>query len=159
HRRRDRPRRRGCGLRQTPRALAARLQSAWESREPIEPLSRVEPGLTLADAYAVQRAWAALRAAAGERTVGRKIGVPSPARQRQVGVEERDSGARGAWRRLGPDGGPGEAELSAFVQPRVEGELAFLVGSRLVGPGVTEADALAAVSAAAPAIEVVDSRI
>lgn len=146
-------------MKDSPQALAERLQAAWETRRPIEPLSSGEPDLTLSDAYAVQRAWAGLREAAGERTVGRKIGLTSPAMQGQMGVGEPDFGDLWGSRRLGPDGGTGEAELDAFVQPKVEGEIAFLMEAPLVGPGVEEADVLAAAGAAAPAIEVVDSRI
>ena len=146
-------------MRESPQELAARLQAAWERREPIEPPSAADPDLTVEEAYAAQRAWAELRAAAGEETVGRKIGLTSPGMQRQMGVAEPDFGDLWGSRRLGPDGGSGEAEIGRFVQPRVEGELAFLLGSPLVGPGVTEADVLAATTAVAPAIEVVDSRI
>lgn len=50
-------------------------------------------------------------------------------------------------------------EARLFLQPRVEGELAFLIGRRLEGPGVTPQEVLAATEAVAFAIEIVDSRI
>ena len=52
-----------------------------------------------------------------------------------------------------------EVEAARFLQPRVEGELAFLIGRKLEGPGVTPQEVLAATEAVAFAIEIVDSRI
>ena len=73
-----------------PEVLAQRLDDAWEGRDPIPPLSESE-GLSAAeDAYAVQSAWSELRLSSGERIVGRKIGLTSPAMQEQMGVNEPD---------------------------------------------------------------------
>lgn len=142
------------------RDLAARLQRAWEDRVPIEPFAISAEVTTVADAYAVQRAWAELRAADGERTVGRKIGLTSPGMQRQMGVGEPDFGDLWASRQLTAAAGePAQVALATFLQPRVEGELAFLMERPLAGPGVGVEDVLAAAAAAAPAIEIVDSRI
>jgi 2-oxopent-4-enoate/cis-2-oxohex-4-enoate hydratase len=53
----------------------------------------------------------------------------------------------------------GELSLSNMIAPRAEGEIAFLLKSDLKGPGVTEADVLAATEAVMPCFEIVDSRI
>jgi 2-keto-4-pentenoate hydratase len=135
--------------------LAARLHAAFDNRMTIEPFSETGELTTVEDAYATQQAWAALRAAAGEWTVGRKIGLTSPGMQRQMGVAEPDFGDLWGSRRF--DGGAIPCDV--FIQPRVEGEIAFLMGAALEGPGVTEDHVRAAAEAAAIALEVVDSRI
>ena len=141
-------------------ALARRLDAALRDRVPIPPPSETGELADVAGAYAAQRAWAELREAAGDRIVGRKIGLTSPAMQRQMGVYEPDYGDLWASCDLGSGaGGEVAVALDRFVQPRAEGEVAFRLGADLGGPEVTEADARAAVDAAAPALEIVDSRI
>jgi 2-keto-4-pentenoate hydratase len=141
------------------RALAERLQHAWEARLPIEPFTTTGEITTVEDAYAVQRAWARIRSGNGETSVGRKIGLTSPGMQAQMGVHEPDFGELWASRAFTSHAGVTELPAARFIQPRVEGELAFLLGRQLAGPGVTNDDVLAAAVAVAPAIEVVDSRI
>lgn len=141
-----------------PVPLAEQLHVAWETRVPVAPLS--DAGLrTVEQAYAVQEAWAARRIAAGETVVGRKIGLTSPGMQRQMGVDEPDFGQLWGSRRFDAPGGVATIPCAPFVQPRAEGELAFRLGAPLAGPGITASDVLRAAEAAAPAIEIVDSRI
>lgn len=140
----------------SPAELAAELQRAWEHGAAIEPFSARGLVSSVAEAYAVQRAWAEIRAAAGETTVGRKIGLTSDAMRAQMGVNEPDFGDLWGSRDFT---GQASISLDAFLQPRVEGEIAFLMRAELAGPGVTEADVRAATSAVAPALEIVDSRI
>jgi 2-keto-4-pentenoate hydratase len=142
-----------------PAPLAARLEGAWTDRRPIAPPGAAGQLRTVEEAYAVQRAWAAHRASAGEVSVGRKIGLTSPGMQRQMGVDEPDFGDLWGSRRLEAVDGLAVCRADAFLQPRVEAELAFLLASDLAGPGVTEAAVAAATEAVALAIEVVDSRI
>lgn len=141
------------------RALAEALEQAWRTRQAIPPLSETEGLRSVREAYAVQAAWHRIRAAQGERVVGRKIGLTSRAMQQQLGIGEPDFGALWASRHFPAVGGRTSMPGAAFLQPRVEGEIAFLVGRRLQGPGVGVQDVLAATEAVAPAIEVVDSRI
>ncbi len=137
--------------------FAEEMERAWEERVPIEPLS--ERGLKGVEAaYRVQEAWNALRLAKGDRVVGHKIGLTSKAVQAQLGVDQPDFGHLWQSRFLGV-GERTEVEASLFLQPRVEGELAFLIGRRLLGPHVTPQEVLAATEAVAFALEVVDSRI
>jgi 2-keto-4-pentenoate hydratase len=79
--------------------------------------------------------------------------------QQQMGVAEPDFGDLWGSRRFAAVDGVAEIPMSAFIQPRVEGELALRMGAPLQGPGVTEADVLAAAQDAALAVEIVDSRI
>jgi len=139
--------------------LAAQFEHAWSTRTTIPPLSET---LGLADpaaAYAIQTQWTAMRLANGERILGRKIGLTSLAMQQQLGVHEPDYGSLWASRYVPAERGLAVAPASWFIQPRVEGELAFLIGRRLAGPGVTLQHVLAATEAIAVAIEIVDSRI
>ena len=140
-------------------ALARRLDEAWENREPIAPLSESE-GLEDVDrAYEIQTLWSEMRIGRGERIVGRKIGLTSFAMQEQLGVSEPDYGSLWDSRYFPAQGGRTEMPAEPFLQPFLEGELAFLIGRPLAGPNVTLQEALAATDALAVAVEVVDSRI
>lgn len=138
-------------------ALADRLEQAWTTRAPVAPLSESD-GLAREDAYAVQHAWNAARVAAGERVVGRKIGLTSAAIRAQANVDEPDYGSLWASRQYVAEGGYAEAPADTFIQPRVEGELAFLLGADL-GAGATPQHVLAATEAIAVSVEIIDSRI
>lgn len=110
--------------------------------------------LTLDDAYAIQRASIALRVDRGEKRVGMKMGFTSRAKMVQMGVHDM------IWGRLTEsmiveDGGP--ISLKNYVHPRVEPEIAFLLKAPLCG-AVTPLQALSAVEAVAPAMEIIDSR-
>lgn len=138
-----------------PEALARLLWDAERRRAPIEPLSATFPQLTLADAYRIQGAGRRLRTAAGARLRGWKVGLTSRAMQQMMGVEQPDAGYL-----LAETVVAGGARLPAgrFIQPRVEPEVAFLLGAPLEG-AVTRAQVLAATEAFAPALEIIDSRI
>lgn len=140
-------------------ALARRLEQAWAERRPIQPLTETGEVHSAEDAYSVQTAWTRIRLEKGDRLVGRKIGLTSRAMQEQLGVGEPDYGALWASRQFGAPSGRAEIPSGLFLQPRIEGEIAFLVGRPLSGPGVTPEAVLAATDALAPALEVVDSRI
>ena len=139
------------------RAIAAHeLSDAYASRIPVEPLSSRFPDLTSDDAYAIQLLQIADRVAAGRRVIGHKVGLTSAAMQRQLGVSQPDYG------HLTDDMIHLEhvpLELEAFLQPRVEPEIAFVLARPLKGPGVTVAEAIAAVDFVLPALEIIDSRI
>ena len=124
-------------------------------RAPIAPITDSEPGLTVADAYAIARLGIAERVAAGGRIVGRKIGLTAVAVQQQLGVDQPDYGALLDDMEI-RDGsvGPG-----VFVAPKVELELAFHLREPLKGPDVTVEQVERATEAVQPAIEIVDSRI
>lgn len=115
---------------------------------------QLETPISLEDAYAVQRASIERRLARGETRIGIKMGFTSRAKMVQMGVDDL------IWGRLTSgmlveDGG--SIALSRYVHPRVEPEIAFLIGKPLSG-NVTAMQALAAVDAVAPALEIIDSR-
>jgi 2-keto-4-pentenoate hydratase len=139
--------------------LAERLDTAWRSGVPIAPISESDCVSDAATAYAIQAAWTRMRLARGERIAGRKIGLTAKAIQQQLGVSEPDYGA--LWQSSFYAAKDGRVEIPArdFLQPRLEGEVAFLIGKPLQGPGLTAADVLAATDACALGVEIVASRI
>jgi len=136
--------------------IAAELETAARDRQPVPPISAAHPGLTPADAYAIQQRIVAYRLTAGARIVGWKIGLTSLAMQQQLGVDQPDYGPiLDGW--LVPSGGV--VVTADLIAPRVEAEIAFILAEPLHGPGVTTADVRRATLAVTPAIEVIDSRI
>ncbi len=109
----------------------------------------------LAVAYAIQERLTARRLQTGRRVVGRKIGLTSLAVQRQLGVSTPDVGVLFDDMQYAP----GRAIPTAgLLQPRIEAEIAFVLGSDLVDD-TSEAAVRAATSAVVAAFEIVDSRI
>lgn len=136
-------------------AADARLQEAREAGIPCAPV-RDLLGDDQDAAYAVQSLDAARRLAEGRRLVGRKIGLTSPAVQAQFGVYSPDYGV------LFDDMVAADREpldLARFLQPRVEAEVAFVLGHDLDSPTANVTDVLRATEFVLPAIEIVDSRI
>lgn len=144
-----------------PQAIAGKLDAAWEKATgPIPPLTESHSLQDTDLAYAIQMAWTERRLAGGEGILGRKIGLTSLAMQQQLGVSEPDYGSLWSSRYFPEKDGRAQIIPSQiFVAPRIEGEIAFLLGQDLSGPGVTAERALAATQALAPAFEIVDSRI
>ncbi|WP_055557968.1 2-keto-4-pentenoate hydratase [Streptomyces sp. NBRC 110028] len=139
------------------REEAARLLREAERRvTPVDPLSELMPGLTVADAYAVQRDNITRRLAVGGTVVGHKVGLTAAAMQQLLGVDEPDFGHL-LDDMVHPDGGTVPA--ARYCAPRIEPEICFRLAEPLRGPGVTVEDVLAATEAVAPALEIVDSRI
>src|SRR3954449_13309568 len=136
--------------------LADELWEADRAAKPVPPLTDRHPDLAIEDAYAIQTINIDRRTAAGERVIGRKVGLTSKPMQQLLGVDEPDFGVL-TDEMLVEDGDL--IALSRLVQPRVEAELAFVMARDLAGPGISAAVALAAVAGVLPAIEVVDSRV
>jgi 2-oxopent-4-enoate/cis-2-oxohex-4-enoate hydratase len=137
--------------------LGDELYDALRGRHTVAPLTSREPGITIEDGYLISTRIVERRVASGERVIGKKIGVTSKAVQRMLDVHQPDFGFLTDRMRY-PDGGemPIGREL---IQPRAEGELAFVLKRDLTGPGVTPADVVAAAECVMPCFEVVDSRI
>jgi 2-oxo-hept-3-ene-1,7-dioate hydratase len=136
--------------------LARRLQKAESDKSFIRMFSIAHPEMTIDDAYAVQRAWTAIKLANGRIIRGHKIGLTSRAMQSAVGIDEPDYGVLFDdmfW----TDGAviPFEKYLSA----RIEVELAFVLAKPLAGPDCTIFDVLDATSYVTPALEVLESRM
>lgn len=135
---------------------AAALDEAERTRAPIGQISKAHPAMTLEDGYAIQRAWVTMKAARGDRPIGRKIGLTSRAMQMAVGVDEPDFGAL-LESMVFADGAVIPADR--FIRPRVEVELGFQLGAPLAGPDVTAFDVLEATAWVAPAFELIDARV
>jgi 2-keto-4-pentenoate hydratase len=136
--------------------LADELWEADRSAKPIAPLTDRHDGLDIEDAYAIQSINIERRVAAGQKIIGRKVGLTSKPMQDLLGVNEPDFGVL-TDEMFVEDGDL--IALSRLNQPRVEAELAFVMERDLAGPGVTTASALAAIAGALPAVEIVDSRV
>lgn len=133
--------------------LAKSVDDAARNAKAIAQLS-MGTTLSLEDAYTIQKKMIGLRIARGERRVGMKMGFTSRAKMIQMGVSDMIWG-RLTDKMLVEDGG--RISLAKYVHPRVEPEIAYLLKAPLAGP-VTPIQALAAVEAIAPAIEIIDSR-
>ena len=137
-------------------ALAERLWRAEAARVAVAPLTAEAPDLTVDDAYAIQTTNVERRVRAGAVIRGRKVGLTSRPVQDLLGVHAPNFGVLLHDMFVDEDD---EVRVEDLLAPRVESEIAFLMGTDLAGPGVTTADALAAVGGVLPAVEVVDSRI
>ena len=139
-------------------ALASELFNALRQRATLAPLTEREHGITTADAYRISSAMLQRRLAEGERLIGKKIGVTSKAVQDMLGVHEPDFGFL-TDRMQVDDGATVSLSRSGLIQPRAEGEIAFVLRQDLGGPGVTRGDVLDATECVCPCFEIVDSRI
>lgn len=136
-------------------AAARMLRDAERLCRPIDPLVEVYPGIDVTDAYAIQCINVAERSERGAEVCGHKIGLSSPVMQRMMGVDEPDFGH--LLTDMVVDDGAA-VDVSSMCHPRIEVELAFILGARLPGD-CTTADVLAATEYVTSAIEVIDSRI
>ena len=135
---------------------AAVLHGAESNRRPVEPLTNRFPELTVPEAYRIQQANVERRLARGEHVVGHKIGLTARAMQELFGVNEPDYGHL-LDTMLHDERVP--LDLSTLIDPQIEIEPAFVLGSRLQGPNVGIADVLAATEYVCVCFEVIDSRI
>jgi 2-oxo-hept-3-ene-1,7-dioate hydratase len=137
-------------------AAAKSLVTAEETRQQVGLLSLAHPGMTLDDAYAVQAELVALKLAQGRKVIGWKIGLTSRAMQEQLKIDTPDSGVL-LDDMLFADGAT--VLKNHFIQPRVEAEIAFLMGRDLSGATTTRKDVITATALVAPALEILDTRI
>lgn len=136
--------------------VAEALREAEARRSPIPPLRVTWPAVDVVDAYEIQLLNIRRRLEAGAEVRGHKVGLSSRAMQEMMGVDEPDYGHLLSDMDLG-HGTPVPADR--YCHPRVEVEVAFVLGETLPGAGCTEADVLRATEYVAPAIELIDSRI
>jgi 2-oxo-hept-3-ene-1,7-dioate hydratase len=136
--------------------LAGRLDAAERTNTQIRQFSLEFPDMTIEDAYAVQKSWVDLKLRRGRVIKGHKIGLTSKAMQYSSNINEPDYGS------LLDDmffGDGSELPMNRFIVPRLEVELAFVLGKPLRGPGCTIFDVLNAVDYVTPAVEIIDARI
>ncbi|MFF9556228.1 2-keto-4-pentenoate hydratase [Streptomyces albus] len=155
----DQDGRREAGARQAPQAVAeaaARLLEAAATNVPCAPVRDLIGTTDTRTAYAVQQRVTAVRRERGARVVGHKIGLTSPAVQRQLGVAQPDFGV------LLDEMGHADGDTVAYasvLQPRVEAEIAFVLGEDLAEGPLDLARVRAAVDHAVAALEICGSRI
>ncbi|MBS7838425.1 2-oxo-hept-4-ene-1,7-dioate hydratase [Wohlfahrtiimonas chitiniclastica] len=136
--------------------LATQLNQAERSGVQLQQFSLAQPEITIEDAYAIQKAWVEMKIAEGRKLKGHKIGLTSRAMQVSSNITEPDYGAllddmffeEGA-----------EIPMDRFIVPRVEVELAFILGKPLTGPNCTIFDVMEATEWVIPALEIIDARI
>lgn len=138
-------------------ALGDQLFEAYRTRTPISPLVERYPDLDIDTAYRIAQRFVWRMLEGGGTQVGKKIGATSKAVQSMLGIEQPDFGI------LTGEMAYNSTEIipisQKMIQPRAEGEIAFLLKSRLMGPGVNNASVLGATEGVIACFEVVDSRI
>lgn len=132
------------------------LANAWSIGEGVLPITTLEPDLTIDEAYQIQLLTINKAVESGQRITGKKIGLTSKAMQEMLGVGEPDYGH--LLDQMEVENG-GTISPNQVLQPKVEGEIGFILKKDLIGPNVTAMDVLQATDVIVPAIEVVDSRI
>lgn len=136
--------------------LAERIAQAERTRTPTRQISQLHPQFTIDDAYAIQQAGVAIAERDGRVVQARKIGLTSKVMQDAVGITEPDHGVIYADMFYAH----GDAiPFDRFIAPRLEVELAFVLGRDLAGPGCTLDDVLDATEYVTPAVEILDARI
>jgi 2-oxo-hept-3-ene-1,7-dioate hydratase len=132
------------------------LMAAQRERKQAVQLTVTFPGITIEDSYAISTEVANRKIAAGAKLIGHKVGLTSKAMQRSSMIDEPDFGFILDDQMIA-DGA--KVKHADYCKPRVEVELAFVMGKRLLGPGVGLAEVLRATEYVIPAIEIVDARI
>lgn len=136
--------------------LGDELYEALTAGKTVSPLTSRGFDITIEDAYHIQQRMLARRIEKGEKVVGKKIGVTSKAVMNMLGVGQPDFG----YLLDGMVYNEGESiPMDTLIQPKAEGEIAFLLNKDLMGPGLTAADILAATEGVMACFEIVDSRI
>ncbi|MFT3850900.1 MAG: 2-oxopent-4-enoate hydratase [Propionivibrio sp.] len=138
------------------RQLGDELYEALTAGKTVSPLTSRGFEIGIEDAYHIQQRMLARRIEKGEKVVGKKIGVTSKAVMNMLGVGQPDFG----YLLDGMVYNEGESiPMDTLIQPKAEGEIAFLMNKDLLGPGLTAADILGATEGVMACFEIVDSRI
>ena len=136
--------------------LGDELYHAMSTQTVVDPLTTRHPDITIENAYHIQQRMLSRRLSAGERVVGKKIGVTSAAVMNMLGVYQPDFG----YLLDGMIYNEGQSiDSKTLIQPKAEGEIAFVLRHDLQGPGITAADVLRATEGVMVCFEIVDSRV
>ncbi|MCP8970506.1 2-keto-4-pentenoate hydratase [Ectobacillus ponti] len=135
--------------------LASFLHDAEMNKQEVTRITAEHPDLSVSEAYQIQEELVAMKTELGHRIIGPKMGLTSRAKMVQMKVEEPIYGYVFDYMMLSE----GEAlKLDELIHPKVEAEIAFILGKDLEGPGITAEDVMAATEYVAPALEIIDSR-
>jgi 2-oxo-hept-3-ene-1,7-dioate hydratase len=132
------------------------LMAAEKDRKQAVQLSITFPNIVIEDSYAISTIVAERKIAAGQKLIGHKVGLTSKAMQRSSMIDEPDFGFILDGQMIADGAKVNHAD---YCKPRVEVELAFIMGKKLLGPGVGLADVLRATEYVVPALEIVDARL
>ncbi|AXF56967.1 2-keto-4-pentenoate hydratase [Salicibibacter kimchii] len=136
--------------------LSEYLITAEKNGEGVQPLTTLHPTLNIEEAYNIQLETIQSKVSNEDEVVGKKIGLTSKAMQNLLGVDEPDYGHLLRSMQVKNDG---QVKLNKVMQPKVEGEIAFVLKNDLSGPNVTTDEVVTSTDYIVPAIEIVDSRI
>jgi 2-keto-4-pentenoate hydratase len=136
--------------------ISSHLQSAEEKGQGVAPPTTIKENLSIEQAYSIQLYTINRQLELGTKIVGKKIGLTSLAMQQLLGVNEPDYGHLLDTMQIENEG---IVSNKLVLQPRVEGEIAFILKKELKGPNVTRKEVLEAIDFIVPAIEIVDSRV
>lgn len=137
--------------------LGDELYLAMREKRMVPPIVHRHPKISIEDAYQISLHMLQRRLEAGEKVVGKKIGVTSASVQQMLGVFQPDFGY--LTDAMVFSHGQEMPISEQLIQPRAEGEIAFILKRDLIGPGIHAADVLRATECIMPCFEVVDSRI
>ncbi|MEQ8839202.1 2-keto-4-pentenoate hydratase [Haliea sp.] len=136
--------------------IAQKLRNSAASATAIPPIRSHLPELDVEVAYKIQSVNTKVALEAGREIVGYKIGLTSAAVQRQLGVDQPDYGVLFADMQIGD---AGEIDITGLISPRIEAEVAFVLGSAIENEDFSRDELVAAIDFAVPALEIADSRI
>jgi len=137
------------------KSIAKELYNAGVSKTPIDPIVERFSDIDIESAYKIQLENVQKRINKGERITGKKIGLTSFAMQKLLGVFEPDYGHLFDTMILTDN----ELSMSEVIQPKAEGEMAFVMKKNIQGPGIMPHDIIRATEFLLPAIEIIDSRV
>ncbi|MDM5196765.1 fumarylacetoacetate hydrolase family protein [Fictibacillus enclensis] len=131
------------------------LHRAETEKKDVFRITADYPDMTIDDAYKIQEKLVAIKLGQGHRVIGPKMGLTSQAKMKQMNVEEPIYGYIFDYMVV-PEGGA--LSMQELIHPKVEAEIAFVLGKDIEGPGMTGAQVLAATEYVVPALEIIDSR-
>ncbi|MED4602733.1 fumarylacetoacetate hydrolase family protein [Paenibacillus validus] len=134
--------------------LARFLINAEVEKKEVLKLTNEHPDLTVEAGYAIQEQLVHMKLEEGYRIVGPKMGLTSQAKMKQMNVNEPIYGYIFDYMVVNGQ----ELAISDLIHPKVEAEIAFVLGKDIEGPGITGAQVLAATDYVLPALEIIDSR-
>ncbi|WP_160718946.1 2-keto-4-pentenoate hydratase [Bacillus sp. USDA818B3_A] len=131
------------------------VSAELEKREVEKVTANLKPNLTVEEAYQVQEEIVQMKLQEGRRIIGPKMGLTSFAKMKQMGIDDPIYGYVFDYMLI--ENG-GKLPLHQMIHPKVEAEIAFVIGVDIEGPGVTGAQVLAKTDYVLPALEIIDSR-
>lgn len=135
---------------------AQRLLDAAQTHTPCAPVRELIGADDIAAAYQVQQLVNQHREQGGALLVGRKIGLTSPAVQKQLGVNQPDYGAM--YNTMQVRNG-GSLPMAETMQPKAEAEIAFVLKADIATANPSMEAVAGAVEYGVACIEIAGSRV